>query len=704
MTTDTQAAATPAARNSSVADLLLGFQGRVGRLQFWLVHVAAVLVIGLFWGVVNVRPPVDPTAPPLQPVAGAELLLLAPWIVALLALWPLAAIGVKRCHDRGQSGWWMLLMLVPGVNVIWEVINLGILPGKPESNRFGPAIGADSQSTRDVRSTSVMFVLGFAAGLPSLLVFGTLSIWLRDVGIPLTVISIFSLVTLATAMKFLWAPLVDRTKVPILTGLLGHRRSWMLVSQVVILIGLWMIAGLDPKTNLGAMAALAALVAFASANQDIVIDAWRIETADESRQGTMAAAYQWGYRVAIVIAGVVPLVLADAFSWRFSYLVMAALILVGMGAVLVAPREAEHRVRPIDIGDTPARPVPEAIEWVVRLLILMSGGLLAGFGLTGAADPVVAVLTAIGAEDAGKQFEALWKTDWKVVLQLLSVAVGGLVIVLAARRIPGVATRPGAYLSGALGQPLVNFFERYGKVAGLILALICLYRVSDFVININGAFYLDLGFSKGEIAEIQKVFGVLISVVGIACGGLAVARLGLMKAMIIGGFTGTLSNLGFAWLATQGHSIPALAIAIALDNIGGGIAGTCLIAYMSSLTTSGFTATQYALFSSLYALPGKLLASQSGKIVEGTAHAADVGGVFASLKSLFTALPPESYASAMEKSHATPAALGVGYMVFFIYSTVIGVFAIVLTFVIAARQPKSQAVGETETKAEAARA
>ena len=686
MTTSTAA---PAPRNITVSDLLLGFDGRVGRLQFWLVHVASALVIGLFWGIVYVRPPLEAGAPPPPPVAGAELFALAPWIVAAIALWPLLAISIKRLHDRGQSAWWMLLVLIPGAGQVWQLVNLGILPGKAEDNRFGQTVGADSQATRDVRSTSVMFVLGFAAGLPSLLVFSTLSIWLRDVGIPLTVISIFSLVTLATAMKFLWAPLVDRTKVPILTGLLGHRRSWMLVSQIVILIGLWLIAGLDPTKNLGAMAALAALVAFASANQDIVIDAWRIESADESRQGTMAAAYQWGYRVAIVIAGVVPLVLAEAFSWRLSYLVMAALILIGMGAVFAAPREAEHRVRPIDIGDTPARPIPEAIEWIVRLLILAAGGLLAGLGLTGAADPVVAALASVGAEDFSLQFKAVWASDIKVVLQLLSVVAGGLVIVIAARRIPAVATRPGAYLSGALGQPLVNFFERYGKVAGLILALICLYRVSDFVININGAFYLDLGFSKAEIAEIQKVFGVLISVVGIAAGGLAVARLGLMKAMILGGFTGTLSNLGFAWLATQGHSIPALAIAIAVDNIGGGIAGTCLIAYMSSLTTSGFTATQYALFSSLYALPGKLLASQSGKIVESTARAADAGGPFASLKGLFTGLPPESYAEAMSKSSVTPVALGTGYMVFFLYSTVIGVFAIILTFVIAARQART---------------
>lgn len=691
MTTDT---APPATRNTTVKDLLFGFQGRVGRLQFWLVHVASLLIGGLFWGIVNLRPPTEAGAPPPPPVAGAELLEIIPWLVMAALAWPLLAISIKRLHDRGQSAWWMLLTLIPGVGQVWQLVNLGILPSDDADNRFGPATRSDSGATADVRSTSVMFVLGFAAGLPSLLVFGTLSIWLRDEGIPLTAISIFGLVTLATAVKFLWAPLVDRTSVPFLTSRLGHRRSWMLVSQIVIILGLWLIAGSDPKTNLPAMAALAALVAFASANQDIVIDAWRIEVADQSRQGAMAAAYQWGYRVAIVIAGVAPLVLADAFSWRFSYLVMAALMLIGMAAVLVAPREATHKVRPINIGDTPARPIPEVVEWIVRLALLITGGTLAGLGLAGSGDPVIATLAAVGAPTLSESFKTAWESDAKVVIQLVSLVVGALVIVLAARRVPGIATRPGAYLSGALGQPFSDFFGRYGKIAGLILALICLYRVSDFVININGAFYLDLGFSKAEIAEIQKVFGVVVSMFGVALGGFCVARLGLMRTMILGGFTGTLSNLGFAWLATQGHSIPALAIAISLDNIGGGIAGTCLIAYMSSLTTSGFTATQYAMFSSLYALPGKLLASQSGRIVESTARAADAGGAMGSLKALFSGIPPETYATAMEKSSVSPQALGVGYLVFFLYSTVIGVFAIVLTFVIAARQPKSDAVGE----------
>ena len=545
------------------------------------------------------------------------------------------------------------------------------------------------------RRTLVMLVLGFAAGLPNLLVFDTLSIWLRDAGLSLSVIAFFGLATLASAMKFLWAPLVDRTAVPVLTRWLGHRRSWMLVSQAVIMLGLWLIAGVNPATNLGLMAAFAVMVGFASANQDIVIDAWRIEVADDARQGPMAAAYQWGYRIAMIVAGAVPLLLAQAYSWGLSYAAMAALMILGVAAVLAAPREIEHGVRPIPMGELRARPAPEALEWALRGAVLVAGALLLGSGLAGSADFLASLLKAAGAGAIGEAMVAAWASDARVWFQLLAVLTGFAIIALAAAPIPGVSTRPGAYLSGALGQPLADFFQRYGRSAGLILALICLYRISDFVLNINGAFYLDLGFSKIEIAEVRKVFGVVMSIVGVSLGGLSVIRLGLMRSLVIGAFAGPLSNLVFAWLATQGHDLGALFVAIGVDNVASGFSGTCLIAYMSSLTAVGFTATQYALFSSLYALPGKLLASQSGRIVEGAARAADAAGPMAALKGLFTGLPPESYAEAMSKSQVTPAALGSGYLVFYFYSTVIGVAAIVLVFLIAGRNRDPQVARQT---------
>jgi PAT family beta-lactamase induction signal transducer AmpG len=462
----------------------------------------------------------------------------------------------------------------------------------------------------------------------------------------------------------------------------------MLVCQGLIMLGLWLVAGNDPVTNLGLMAVFAVFVGFSSATQDIVIDAWRIEAVEESRQGAMAAAYQWGYRIAMITAGAAPLLLAQAYSWNFSYAVMAALMGIGMLAVVIAPREASHRVRPINAEGVGAAPAMELFEWSGRFLLLSAAALLVGSGLAANASALNWLLTAFGAGGLGDSAVAAWRSPSGVWIQLLSVVAGFVLIFFATRPIPGVRTRPGLYLAAALGDPLRDFFQRYRNTAAVILALICLYRVSDFVLNIMNPFYLDLGFSLVEVAEVRKIFGVAAMMFGVFAGGIAVARLGLMRALLIGAFAGPLSNLVFIWLAVKGHSVPALFVAIGVDNVVSGFAGTCLIAYMSSLTAAGFTATQYALFSSLYALPGKLIASQSGRIVEAAAQSAAAGGPFSVLTGLFAGLPPESFAQAVERSGVSPAALATGYTVFFIYSTVIGAFAVALAFVVARRELK----------------
>jgi len=271
------------------------------------------------------------------------------------------------------------------------------------------------------------------------------------------------------------------------------------------------------------------------------------------------------------------------------------------------------------------------------------------------------------------------------------VIAGLAIVVVAAWPIPKVRTKPGVYMSKAFGEPLGEFLTRFEGVAGLILAAICVYRVSDFVLNIMNPFYRDMGFTLTEIAEIRKVFGIIASMIGVFLGGVVVARLGLMKALVIGAFAQPISNLMFALLAMSGHNIPMLFTSICLDNVAGGIAGTALIAYMSSLTSAGFTATQYALFSSLYALPGKLVASQSGRIVEASAQAAEHGGPIGMLKGLFTRLPPESFTAAGAKLGVSAQALAAGYTAFFIYTALIGVVAIMLSFAVAARQGKVEA-------------
>jgi PAT family beta-lactamase induction signal transducer AmpG len=403
----------------------------------------------------------------------------------------------------------------------------------------------------------------------------------------------------------------------------------------------------------------------------------------------MAAAYQWGYRLAMIVAGAVPLLLAEAYSWNLSYAVMAGLMVIGMLAVLAAPREARHAIRTIHADDVQGSRASEVVEWIVRLLILAVGALLLGSGLAANVSAAARLVAGMGLTALSTALLEAWLSDRAVWYQLMAVVAGFGVIGIAATAIPGVRTRPGVYLAAALGDPLADFFVRYRGQAGLILALICTYRLSDFVVNIMNPYYLDLGFSLTEVAEVRKIFGVVATMLGVFLGGLGIARLGMMRALLIGAFGGPLSNLVFIWLGMQGHDLPALFVAIAVDNVAIGFAGTCLIAYMSTLTAQGFTATQYALLSSLYALPGKLIASQSGRLVEGAARSAEAGGVFSGLNGLFTGLPPESFAHALERSGVGPAALGSGYTAFFIYSALIGAVGVVLTAMLALGQKES---------------
>jgi PAT family beta-lactamase induction signal transducer AmpG len=214
-----------------------------------------------------------------------------------------------------------------------------------------------------------------------------------------------------------------------------------------------------------------------------------------------------------------------------------------------------------------------------------------------------------------------------------------------------------------------------------MLALVCAYRLPDLVRNIMGPFYLDLGFTLVEVAEIRRVFGMAMTMAGVAAGGFAVVRFGVAQAMIAGAAFATGTSLGLAWLATQGRDVSALVVITGLEHAAAGFAGTCLIAYMSSLTSPTFAATQYALLSSIFTLPGRLLASQSGLIVEGAARAAGRDGLLSPLGGLFARLPAESYAAT-----TTPVALGTGYLVFFLCSAALGVMAVALAAASVARE------------------
>ncbi|MEQ1493727.1 MAG: MFS transporter, partial [Terricaulis sp.] len=385
-----------------------------------------------------------------------------------------------------------------------------------------PAAPAPKRSTLNAlavfleRRSLVMLVLGFSAGLPNLLLYDTISAWMRQAKLPLDVIGLFSLVTATYALKFLWAPIVDRLKIPGLYQLLGKRRSWMLLAQIGIVFGIWAIAvnmpavsaavagGVegavqpDPNMNLiVTVAILATMTAVFGATQDIAIDAWRIEVAAVERQGAMAAAYQWGYRIAVVVSGAAPLFLASRIGWTAAYSTMAIIMAVGMLGVLLAPRENSVEPKPLPPQTTPAW--SEALEWVLRISLMLFAACFIGAGLSGKPEPISFMFPWVGLTDATAGFAEVWASKpWGAIWQVVAVAFGLGVVGFATY--PLFRSRPSAYFAGTLKEPLEDFFKRYGNTGALILAMICVYRIADFVLNLMTSFYIDVGFSLDEIA------------------------------------------------------------------------------------------------------------------------------------------------------------------------------------------------------------
>jgi len=394
-----------------------------------------------------------------------------------------------------------------------------------------------------------MLFLGFSAGLPLLLVLGTLSFRLREAGIDRSTIGFLSWVGLVYGFKWMWAPLVDRLSLPLLTKLLGRRRSWLMFAQCLVIVGLVGMGWGDPQRNLEPVVWCALLVAFGSATQDIALDAFRIESADTQRQAALAATYQTGYRLAMIWAGagvlwvaarasVVPIASADAvvnvyqhLSWQTAYWVMAASMSVGLLTVL-------YSAEPVAIKLPPAR---NAKEW----------------------------------------------------------------------------------LQSALVEPFADFIRRYQGQAVIILLLIAIYRISDVVMGIMAnPFYVDMGYTKDEVAAVSKVFGVIMTLVGAFIGGILSMRLGVMRILMLGAVLSAATNLLFAWLAGIGHDLTALIWVVSADNLASGIASAAFIAYLSGLTNVNYSATQYALFSSMMLLAPKWLAGFSGVYVDAHGYAA----------------------------------------------------------------------------------
>jgi len=388
-----------------------------------------------------------------------------------------------------------------------------------------------------------MLFLGFSAGLPFLLVFGTLTFWLKDEGVSKSMIGFFSWVGITYSIKVFWAPIIDRLNLPFLSNRLGHRRSWMLVSMLGIVVGLLIMSTLSPRESLSMVALAAVWVAFSSATQDIVIDAYRIEAIESEYQAAMASTYIAGWKIgASLVGGAMALYVADFYSWQTTYIVMASLGCVGIITVFIIKE--------------PQR-----------------------------------IISTETLENEQRVIDYIEKSD--------------------------KPNKTMVWFIGAVVCPFADFFKRNGKFAIALLIFIGLYKISDIALAVMAnPFYDDMGFSKSEVASVTKAFGFIVGLAGAFMGGVFVVRYGILKPMLAGAIMVAITNLLFATMVLKGPDITWFAMIVSADNFSGGFSAATFIAYLSSLVNTAYTATQYALFSSLMTLPAKIISGFSGIVVD----------------------------------------------------------------------------------------
>lgn len=505
-------------------------------------------------------------------------------------------------------------------------------------------------------ATLTLLLLGFAAGLPAILVFSTLSVWLREAGVSRETIGFASWISLAYAFKWVWSPMLDQWRLPWI-GALGRRRSWLVLSQLVIAAGLIGMALCNPQTNLTMLIALAVAVAFASATQDIAIDAYRLEIAEDKLQATLAAAYMAGYRVAMLLASAGALFLAEWLgssnldyshaAWATTYITFALLIVPGLITSLVIPEPTgspplanespvyafNHQLAAVGLLLVLLISVPAMINALIAqawpratLYALFIIGTFSPLGRT-LLVPVRQMLVQAGQRQRPAHFDFVHQAVSVIVLIILIVATTGMFKSYLGGYWPrgtmyllicsGCLSAPGRILMGPVLTPITDFILRYRWQALLVLGLIATYRMSDTVMGVMAnVFYIDQGFSKDQIASVSKLFGLVMTLLGAAFGGLLIVRFSILPILFIGGALSAATNLMFMLLVDMGANLNMLIVTISCDNFSGGLASTAFVAYLSSLTNLKFSATQYALLSSLMLLLPRLLGGYSGVMVE----------------------------------------------------------------------------------------
>lgn len=453
-------------------------------------------------------------------------------------------------------------------------------------------------------STLVLLLLGFASGLPYMLVFSTLSVWLREAGVARETIGYASLIGLAYAFKWVWSPLLDQWRLPVLARL-GRRRSWLVLAQALVILGLIGMSFCDPQKHLSWLIAIAVVVAFASATQDIAVDAYRLEIAGDQRQAALAASYMAGYRVAALLATAGALFFAEWFgstgfaylhkAWAGTYLLFGVLMVPALVTTLLM-REPPVPLR-TQLSAARYGFIHQVASVVVLIILLVS---------------VPAMFTQLYNTD----FASVLSGDMSpldLLLQDRAFLRALLYTILTALCLSAVGRRG---LAPVL-TPVNDFILRYRWQALLLLGLIATYRMSDTVMGVMAnVFYIDQGFTKDQIASVSKVFGLVMTLLGAGAGGLLIVRFGIMPILFIGGAASAATNILFLMLADMGPNLRMLIVTISLDNLSSGLATSAFVAYLSSLTNLKFSATQYALLSSIMLLLPRLIGGYSGVMVE----------------------------------------------------------------------------------------
>jgi len=464
-----------------------------------------------------------------------------------------------------------------------------------------------------------MLFLGLSAGIPILLIFSSLGLWLREAGVERSAVTFFSWAALGYSFKFVWAPLIDKLPVPFLTKLLGRRRAWILLSQFSIIAAILWMALTDPASgelSLTLMAMAAVLLGFSSATQDIVIDAYRIESAKKELQAMMSATYIAGYRVGMLVAGAGALYLASLFgtekeaynysAWMWTYVIMASVMLIGVLTTLIIPEPKINREQ------NDAYSNRDHLGFLLLFVVAIAGFIATFFVSAELTESVKTALTSVVHNGNLASFMI------ESIRLMIAAAIAFMIALLIVRS--GLVNQQ--MVQSTYVSPLKDFFSRYGlKTAIILLALIGTYRISDIVLGvISNVFYQDLGFSKDEIATVVKTFGLLMTLAGGFLGGILAVRYGVMRILFVGAVLTVVTNLLFIGLAQAGHNLSWLYIVISADNLTAGLASAAFIAFLSSLTNIKFTAIQYAIFSSLMTLLPKIIGGYSGSMVDSVGY------------------------------------------------------------------------------------